>query len=103
MYGLTITADLTGAFHVRISDIGTGVDALFRALPEARPPHLEGLVALIDTASARLLTAAYLGTRHVTGPTFVIPCAPVLECHPIKLDHKHRTLRRRGSFGIRRG
>jgi hypothetical protein len=78
LVGFAITADLTGAFHVRISDIGAGVDALFRALAEARPPHLEGLVALIATASARLIPAADLAARQVTGPTFVVPCDPVL-------------------------
>lgn len=78
LVGLAITADLTGTFHVRISDIGPGVDALFRALAEARPPHLEGLIALIDTASAHLFPAADLGARQVTGPTFVVPCDPVL-------------------------
>lgn len=78
LVGLAITADLTGAFHVRISDIGAGVDALFRALAEARPPHLEGLVALIDTTSARLLPAADLGAHQVAGPTFIVPCDPIL-------------------------
>jgi len=78
LVGLAITANLTGAFHVRISDIGTGVDALFRALAEARPPHLEGLVALVDTASARLLPEGDLAASQVTGPTFVVPCDPVL-------------------------
>lgn len=78
LVGLAITAELTGVFHVRISDIGPGVDALFRGLAEARPPHLEGLIALIDTASARLVPAADLGAHRVTGPTFVVPCDPLL-------------------------
>lgn len=78
LVALAITADLTSAFHVRISDIGIGIDALFRMLTKARPPHLEGLVALIETASARLLPAADLGARQVARPTFVIPCDPVV-------------------------
>ena len=78
LVGLTITATLTSAFHVRISDIGTGVDALFRALAEAHPPHLESLIALIDAGSARLLPTADLESSKITGPTFVVPCDPVL-------------------------
>lgn len=78
LVGLAITANLTEAFHVRISDIGTGVDALFHALAEARPPHLEGFIALIDTSSARLFSATDLGASQFTGPTFVVPCDPVL-------------------------
>ncbi|TGQ51535.1 hypothetical protein EN836_23465 [Mesorhizobium sp. M1C.F.Ca.ET.193.01.1.1] len=78
LVGLAITANLTGAFHVRISDMGTGVDALFRALAQARPPHLENLIALIDTASARLVPTADLGACHFTGPIFVVPCDPIL-------------------------
>ena len=78
LVGFAITASLTAEFHVRISDIGAGVDALFRALAKARPPHLQGLVALIDTASARILPAADLAASQVTEPTFVVPCDPVL-------------------------
>lgn len=78
LVGLAITANLTGVFHVRISDIGTGVDALFRALAEARPPNLEGLIALIDTSSARLLPATNLRADQVTEPTFVVPCDPIV-------------------------
>lgn len=78
LIGLAITAELTGGFHVRISDIGLGVDALFRTLAEVRSSHFEGLIALIDTTSARLLQTVDLSARQVTGPTFVIPCDPVL-------------------------
>ena len=78
LVGLAITADLTGAFHVRISDAGTGVDQLFRELAEARPSHLEGLIALIGTASARLIPEAEFGVSDVAEPTFVVPCDPVL-------------------------
>jgi hypothetical protein len=40
--GLAITRRITGDFHVRISDIGDSMDALFRALSETRPSDLEG-------------------------------------------------------------
>lgn len=78
LVGLVITGELTGALGVRISDIGQGVDALFRALGEARPPHLEGLVALIEKGGARLLPAGDITARHITAPTFVVPCDPIL-------------------------
>lgn len=78
LVGLSITAILTATFHVRISDIGVGVDALFRALSEARPPHLEGLIALVDTGSARLVPTDDMGAAQVSGPIFVVPCDPIL-------------------------
>jgi hypothetical protein len=78
LIGLAITSELTDRFGVRISDIGPGIDALFRALADAYPPHLEGLVALIGTASARLLATSELGAHQIVEPTFVVPCGPVL-------------------------
>lgn len=78
LVGLAITGELTGTFGVRISDIGQSVDALFRALAEARPAHLEGLTALVQRTTARLIPTADLTGRLVTEPMFVIPCNPFL-------------------------
>ena len=74
LVGLAITGELTGGFGVRISDIGLGVDALFSALAEARPAHLEGLTALVQRTTARLIPAADLSARVVTEPLFLVPC-----------------------------
>lgn len=46
--GLAIARRITSDFHVRISDIGHSMDALFRALSETGPSNLESSVALID-------------------------------------------------------
>lgn len=75
---LAITGELTGGFGVRISDIGSGIDTLFRALAEARPAHLEGLAALIQRNTARLIPAGDLTARLVIEPMFVVPCDPFL-------------------------
>ncbi|MFS4439516.1 hypothetical protein ACMA5I_15010 [Paracoccaceae bacterium GXU_MW_L88] len=78
LVGLAITGELTNAFGVRISDIGSSVDKLFRELAEARPAHLEGLVALIGPASAHLLTIGDFPTRRIKEPTLVVPCDPII-------------------------
>jgi len=72
--GLAITRRITSDFHVRISDIGGSMDALFRALSETRPSDLEDLVALIDAQTARLVPGADLGMKSLKDPTFVVPC-----------------------------
>lgn len=72
--GLAITRRITGDFHVRVSDVGDSMDALFRALSEARPSDLESSVALIDAKTARLVAATELGAKPLKAPTFVIPC-----------------------------
>ena len=77
--GLAITRRITGDFHVRISDIGDSLDALFRALAEIRPADLEGSVALIDAQTARLVSGADLGAKPLKDPTFVVPCAPLID------------------------
>jgi hypothetical protein len=77
--GLTITRRITGDFHVRISDIGHSMDALFRALAETRPSDLEGSVALIDAQTARLVPGADLGAKPFKDPTFVVPCAQLIQ------------------------
>jgi hypothetical protein len=77
--GLAITRRITGDFHVRISDIGDSMDALFRALSATRPSDLESAVALIDVRTARLVPEAELGgTEPLKEPTFVVPCAPFI-------------------------
>lgn len=78
LVGLAITGELTDGFGVRISDIGDGVDALFRALAEARPAHLEGLAALVQRNTARLIPAGDLTARLVTEPLLIVPCDPFL-------------------------
>lgn len=74
LVGLAIIGELTDGFGVRISDIGNGVDALFRALADARPAHLEGLVALVQRTTASLILAGDLTARLVAEPMFVVPC-----------------------------
>ena len=78
LVGLALTREFTGTLGVRISEIGTGVDALFRALAEARPPHLEGVVALVERASARLVPVNELTSRQMVCPLIVAPCDPIL-------------------------
>lgn len=78
LVGLALTREFTGTLGMRISEIGAGVDALFRALAEARPPHLEGLVALVEPASARLVPARDLNSRQIVCPLIVAPCDPIL-------------------------
>ena len=78
LVGLAITGDLTSDFGVRISDVGAGIDGLFSALADARPAHLEGVVALIGTKSGRLLPVGDLTHRHVLEPLFLVPCDPVI-------------------------
>ena len=78
LVGLALTREFTGTLGVRISEIGMGVDTLFRALCEARPPHLEGLVALVERATARLIPAVDLTPRLICAPIIVAPCDPIL-------------------------
>lgn len=72
--GLAITRRITRDFHVRISDIGDSMDALFRVLSETRPSDLEGSIALIDARTARLVSGSDLGAKSLKEPTFVVPC-----------------------------
>ncbi|WP_298953937.1 hypothetical protein [uncultured Methylobacterium sp.] len=72
--GLAITRRITGDFHVRISDIGDSMDALFRTLSETRPSDFEGSIALIDAQTARLVPGSDLGAKSLKDPTFVVPC-----------------------------
>jgi len=76
--GLAITRRITGDFHVRISDIGDSMDALFRALSETRPSDLGGSVALIDAQTASLVPGAEFGAKPLKDPTFVVPCAELI-------------------------
>ncbi|MCR6629201.1 MAG: hypothetical protein NVV74_03600 [Magnetospirillum sp.] len=78
LVGLAITSELTSRYGVRISDIGTGVDALFRALADARPLHLEGIFVLLSRNAARLFTSGDFSLRQLVEPTFVVPCDPIL-------------------------
>lgn len=78
LVGLALTRELTGTLGARISEIGSGVDALFRALAEARPTHLEGLVAIVERADARLIPAPDLFARQLHSPVFVASCDPIL-------------------------
>src|SRR5690606_14567187 len=78
LVGLALTRELTGTLGARISEVGNGVDALFYALAEARPAHLEGLVAIVERADARLIPATDMVVRELRGPVFVAPCDPVL-------------------------
>jgi hypothetical protein len=78
LVGLSLTREFTRTLGVRISEIGAGVDALFRALAEARPAHLEGLVAIVERASGRLVPANDLTPRQVAWPSIVAPCDPIL-------------------------
>jgi len=78
LVGLALTREFTGTLGVRISEIGAGVDMLFRALAEARPPHLEGLVALVERSSARIVPASDPTSRQIVCPLIVAPCDPIL-------------------------
>lgn len=78
LVGLALTREITGTLGARIGVIGTGVDALFRALAEVRSAQLEGLVALVERAAARLVPASDLTSRQISVPLFVAPCDPIL-------------------------
>jgi hypothetical protein len=78
LVALSLTREFTRTLGVRISEIGAGVDALFRILAEARPPHLEGLVALVERGSARLVPANELTSREIACPLILAPCDPIL-------------------------
>lgn len=78
LVGLAMTSELTNRFGVRISDIGASVDSLFQELANARPAHLEGLVALIGLASTRLLEVGDFSARQIGEPTLVVPCDPIV-------------------------
>jgi hypothetical protein len=78
LVGLALTRELTSTLGARISEIGNGVDALFRALADARPAHLEGLIAIVERDDARLIDVPNLLARQFPGPAFVAPCDPVL-------------------------
>jgi hypothetical protein len=78
LVGLALTREFTSTLGIRISEIGPGVDALFHALANARPSHLEGLVALVERTSAWLIPAAELTSRQIVGPIIVAPCDPIL-------------------------
>lgn len=77
LVGLALTREITGTLGARISEIGAGVDALFRALAEARPAHLEGLVAIVERTNARLIATSDLALE-LRNPLFVAPCDPIL-------------------------
>lgn len=72
--GLAITRQITSDFHVRISNIGNSMDALFLALSETHPSDLEGSIALIDAQTARLVSGSDLGAKPLKDATFVVPC-----------------------------
>jgi hypothetical protein len=78
LVGLVLTRELTGTLGARISEIGSGVDVLFHALAEARPAHLEGLVAIVERADARLIPASDVVARQLRSPVFVAPCDAIL-------------------------
>lgn len=79
LVGLVITSELTNRFGARISDIGSSVDRLFHQLADARPAHLKGFIALIDSASARLLTIGDFSAQQIREPTLVVPCDPIVK------------------------
>lgn len=76
--GLATTRQIAGDFHVRISDIGSSLDALFRALSETRPSDLEHSVVLIDAQTARLIPGSDLRAKLLKDATFVVPCAQLI-------------------------
>lgn len=78
LIGLALTRELTSTLGARISEVGSGVDALFHALAEARPTHLEGLVAIVERNGARLIPAPELVARQLRSPVFVAACDPIL-------------------------
>lgn len=78
LVGLAIISELTGTLGGRISEIGEGVDALFHALADARPTHLEGIVAVIERSGARLIPAVDFTIREISGPIFMAPCDPII-------------------------
>ncbi|GHA39100.1 hypothetical protein GCM10007989_38590 [Devosia pacifica] len=78
LVGLAITSELTNRFGARISDIGASVDKLFHELADARPAHLEGIVALIGSASAYLLPIGDFSARQISEPTLIVPCDPIV-------------------------
>lgn len=78
LVGLALTREFTGTLGVRISEIGSGVDALFRVLGAARPPHLEGMAAFVGRTEARLISVGEFTSREIAGPVIVALCDPIL-------------------------
>ena len=78
LVGLAITSELTGNMGARISEIGEGVNALFCALAETGPAHLEGLVAIVERTGAKLVAAKDVTARQFSVPAFVAPCDPII-------------------------
>ena len=78
LVGLAIASELIETFGVRITDVGTGIDALFRALAEARPAHLDGLFAVVTARGARLCRVDELSGRHFSLLSLVVPCNPLI-------------------------
>ena len=78
LVGLGVARELTGALGVRIGDVGRGVDALFSALAEARPAHLEGLIAVVTSDDARLYRTEEVSGRRLQTPALVVPCDPII-------------------------
>lgn len=78
LVGLALIREFTGTLGVRISEIGSGVDALFRVLAAARPPHLEGLAALVSRTESRLISASDLTSLEIVGPLIVALCDPIV-------------------------
>lgn len=78
LVSLAVTSELTGNLGARISEVGRGVDGLFRAFAEARPAHLQGLVAVVERETARLMATSEFNARQLTRPAFVVPCDPVI-------------------------
>jgi hypothetical protein len=75
---LAITRELTGSLGARISEISLGIDTLFRLLSQVRPTDLGGLIAIIESRSAELLSAHELSQRKFTAAYFIAPCDPLI-------------------------
>jgi hypothetical protein len=78
LVGLAITRELVASFGVHITNVGAGVDALFRTLADARPSTFEGAYAFVEADKASLHHADEFALLRFTGPSLIVPCDPLI-------------------------
>jgi hypothetical protein len=78
LVGLCAVAEIVNVYRAHIKEIGSGVDSLFQKLADARPPHLEGLIAIIRPEEATLLQLNDVHHKLFLRSSLVVPCDPLI-------------------------
>ena len=97
LLGLAVTQELVSAFGVRITNVGVGIDGLFRALADTRPGALEGAMAIVTTSKTYLVFANDLSGQQMIEPALAIALDPLIgrlrrQMMPISPAHEQSTL-----------